>query len=136
MCTVYTTLDYEYKHKNKATGQVLVPTKCGVYKWDQKKYKISTIPIYIENIATHKILILTHRSHQYHVYCLYHSRLRILTREQSYWSGFGKQKVWGVQMRPQKLQDVYSTDYYEVHTKCSSSYIQKSPLACLLFTPL
>ena len=46
MSTVYTTLDYEYKHKNKATGQVLVPTKCGEYKWDQKKkYKISTIPI-------------------------------------------------------------------------------------------
>ena len=39
MSTVYTTLDYEYKHKNKANSKVLVPTKCGVYKWDQKNTK-------------------------------------------------------------------------------------------------
>ena len=36
MSTVYTTLDYEYKHKNKAIGQVLVSRKCGMYKWCQK----------------------------------------------------------------------------------------------------
>ena len=32
MSTVYTTLDYEYRHKNKGTGIELVPKKCGVYK--------------------------------------------------------------------------------------------------------
>ena len=32
MSTVYTTLDYEYRHKNKGTGIALVPKKCGVYK--------------------------------------------------------------------------------------------------------
>ena len=36
MSTVYTTLDYEYRHKNKGTGLILVPRKCWVYKWDQK----------------------------------------------------------------------------------------------------
>ena len=32
MSTVYTTLDYEYKHGNKGTDLVLVPRKYGVYK--------------------------------------------------------------------------------------------------------
>ena len=32
MPTVYTTLDYEYGHKNKGTGLILVLRKCGVYK--------------------------------------------------------------------------------------------------------
>ena len=39
MSTVYTTLDYEYRHKNKGTGLILVPRKCWVYKWDQKSYR-------------------------------------------------------------------------------------------------
>ena len=34
MTSVYTILDYDYRHKNKGTGLVLVPRKCGVYKWD------------------------------------------------------------------------------------------------------
>ena len=38
MPTVYTTLDYGYRHKNKGIGLILVPRKCGVYKWDQKSY--------------------------------------------------------------------------------------------------
>ena len=38
MSTVYTSLDYEYRHKNKGTGIALVPKKCGVYKWDQESY--------------------------------------------------------------------------------------------------
>ena len=37
---------------------------------------------------------------------------------------FGAQKVWGVQMRPRKLQDVYCTDQHKVHTECSSSPIR------------
>ena len=41
--TVYTTQDYECWHENKDTGLVLVPRKCGVYKWDQKSYKIMCI---------------------------------------------------------------------------------------------
>ena len=32
MPTVYTTLDYGYRHKNKCTYMGLVPRKCGVYK--------------------------------------------------------------------------------------------------------
>ena len=32
MPTVYTTLDYGYRHKNKDTDLILVPRKCGVYK--------------------------------------------------------------------------------------------------------
>ena len=39
MPTVYTILDYEYRHKNKDTGLILVPRKCVVYKWDQKCYR-------------------------------------------------------------------------------------------------
>ena len=31
MSTVYTTLDYEYRHKNKGTNLDLVPKKGGVY---------------------------------------------------------------------------------------------------------
>ena len=31
LSTVYTILDYEYRLKNKGTGLVLVPVKCGVY---------------------------------------------------------------------------------------------------------
>jgi hypothetical protein len=48
MSTVYTTLDYEYRHEKKGTGLILVPRKYGVYKWDQKIYKIYTVPIHIE----------------------------------------------------------------------------------------
>ena len=43
MSNVYTTLDYEYRHKNKGTGLILVPRKCGVYKWDQESYKMCTV---------------------------------------------------------------------------------------------
>ena len=32
MSTVYTTLDYEYRHKNKCTDLILVPRKSRVYK--------------------------------------------------------------------------------------------------------
>ena len=32
MPTVYSTLDYGYRHKNKGTDLVLVPRKSGVYK--------------------------------------------------------------------------------------------------------
>ena len=32
MSTVYTTLDYGYRHKNKGIDLILVPRKCGVYK--------------------------------------------------------------------------------------------------------
>ena len=32
MPTVYTTLDYGYRHGNECTGMALVPRKCGVYK--------------------------------------------------------------------------------------------------------
>ena len=70
MSTVYTTLDYGYRHKNKGTDLILVPRNCWVYKWDQK------------------------------------------------------------------LQNVYSIDWHEVYTKCSSSHTQKSPMPCLLLTPL
>ena len=76
LTTVYTTLDYEYRHKNKGTGQVLVPRKYGVYKLDQKSYKMCTVLIdmkYTLNAHPH-----THRSHQYHVHCLHHYRLRII----------------------------------------------------------
>ena len=45
MSTVYTALDYEYWHENKGTGQVLVFRKFGVYKWDQKSYKMCIVPI-------------------------------------------------------------------------------------------
>ena len=45
MSTVYTTLDYGYGHKNKGTGIVLIPRKCGVYKRDQESYKMCTVPI-------------------------------------------------------------------------------------------
>ena len=55
MPTVYTTLDYGYRHRNKCTGMALVPRKCGVYKLDQESYKICTITLkYIQ------MLILTH----------------------------------------------------------------------------
>ena len=32
MSTVYTTLDFGYRHKNKGIDLILVPRKCGVYK--------------------------------------------------------------------------------------------------------
>ena len=51
MPPVYTTQDYEYRHKNKGTDLVLVPRKFGVYKWDHQSYKILctvTVLIYIE----------------------------------------------------------------------------------------
>ena len=76
MSTVYTTLDYEYRHQNKGTGLVLILGKCGVYKLDQKNYKMCTASIdmkytlKINNAHPH-----THRSHQYHVHCLHHYRL-------------------------------------------------------------
>ena len=73
LTTVYTPLDYEYRHKNKGTGQVLVPRKYGVYKLDQKSYKMCTVLIdmkYTLNAHPH-----THRSHQYHVHCLHHYSL-------------------------------------------------------------
>ena len=57
MPTVYTTLDYGYRHKSKGTGLILVPRKCGVYKWDQESYKTCRISI---NIEVYKMLILTH----------------------------------------------------------------------------
>ena len=57
MSTVYTTLHYEYWHKNKTTGLVVVPRKCGVYKWDQKIYKMCTVLI---NMEYTQMLTLTH----------------------------------------------------------------------------
>ena len=55
MPTVYTTLDYGYRHRNKCTGMALVPRKCGVYILDQESYKMCTITLkYIQ------MLILTH----------------------------------------------------------------------------
>ena len=42
LSTVYTTLDYEYRHKNKGTGLDLL-RKRWVYKSDQESYKMSTI---------------------------------------------------------------------------------------------
>ena len=45
MSTVYTTIDYEYRHQNKGTGLVLILGKCGVYKFDQKSYKMCTASI-------------------------------------------------------------------------------------------
>ena len=67
---------------------------------------------YCECVYTHgKFLEYTCRvSHQCHVHCLHHSRLWIQTQEQRYWSDFGACKVWGVQLRPKKLQDMYSID--------------------------
>ena len=41
----YTTIDYEYRHQNKGTGLVLILGKCGVYKFDQKSYKMCTASI-------------------------------------------------------------------------------------------
>ena len=73
MPTVYTTLDYGYRHKNKGTGMVLVPRKYGVYKRDQETYKMCTVPIdmkYTQNALPHTL-----KSHQCHAYCLHHSRL-------------------------------------------------------------
>ena len=73
MSTAYTIQDYEYRHKNKGTGLVLVSRKCGVYKWDQESYKMCTVPInmkYTQNAHPH-----THRSHQCHFHCLHHFRL-------------------------------------------------------------
>ena len=72
--TVYTTLYYGYRHKNKGTGIVLVPKKCGMYKRDQESYSIQdvySIPIdmkYTQNAHPHTL-----KSHQCHVYCLHHS---------------------------------------------------------------
>ena len=43
MPTVYTTLDYGYRHGNECTGMVLIPRKCGVYKLDQESYKMCTV---------------------------------------------------------------------------------------------
>ena len=57
MSTVYTTLDYECRHENKGTDLILVTRKCVVHKWDQKSYKICTVPIYIEYT---QMLFLTH----------------------------------------------------------------------------
>jgi hypothetical protein len=73
LSTVYTTLDYEFRHENKGTGLILVPRKCGVYKWHQKSYKICTVQIYIE--YTQKAHSHTQRSHYYYVHCLHHSGL-------------------------------------------------------------
>ena len=73
MSNVYTTIDYEYRHQNKGTDLVLILGKCGVYKFDQKSYKMCTVSIdmkYTQNAHPH-----THRSHQYHVQCLHHYRL-------------------------------------------------------------
>ena len=64
MSTVYTTLDYEYRHKNKGTGLILVPRKCWVYKSDQESQKTCTVPVnmkYTQNAHPH-----IHRSHQCH----------------------------------------------------------------------
>ena len=60
MSTVYPTLDYEYRLKNKGTNLDLVPKKGGVYKRDQESYKMCTVPINIYELSTHKMLILTH----------------------------------------------------------------------------
>ena len=73
LSSVYTTLDYEYGHKNKGTGLVLVLRKCGMHKLDQESYKMCTVPInvkYTLNAHPH-----AHRSHQLHVHCLHYSRL-------------------------------------------------------------
>ena len=70
MSNVYTTIDYKYRHQNKGSGLVLILGKCGVYKLDQKSYKMCTASIdmkytlKINNAHPH-----THRSHQYHVHC-------------------------------------------------------------------
>ena len=79
MSTVYTTLDYEYRHKNKGTGIALVPKKCGVYKWDHKKATrfVHVHAVSIDMKYTQNAHPLTHRSNQYNVYCLYHPRLWI-----------------------------------------------------------
>ena len=45
MSTVYTTLDYEYRHKNKGTDLILVPRKCGVYIQNQESSKMCTVLI-------------------------------------------------------------------------------------------
>ena len=42
---VYTTIDYKYRHQNKGSGLVLILGKCGVYKLDQKSYKMCTASI-------------------------------------------------------------------------------------------
>ena len=52
MSTVYTTLDYGYRYKNKVTGIVLVPKKCGMYKRDQESYKMCTVPIDMKYLHT------------------------------------------------------------------------------------
>ena len=57
MPTVYTTIDYEYRHQNKGTGLILILGKCGVYKCDQKSYKMCTVPI---NMKYTQMFILTH----------------------------------------------------------------------------
>ena len=64
MSTVFTTLDYDYRHKNKGTGLVLVPRKCGVYKWDQKSYwnKLRYVlyrSSYTQNALLHKTDLLS-----------------------------------------------------------------------------
>ena len=73
MSTVYITLDYEYRHKNKGTNLDLVPKKGGVYKRDQESYKMCTVPIdmkYTQNPYPHTL-----KNHQCRIYCLHHSRL-------------------------------------------------------------
>ena len=51
--TAYTTLDYGQRHKNKCTGQVLVPRKCGETK------KTTRCVQYRLTWSTQEILILT-----------------------------------------------------------------------------
>ena len=56
MPTVYTTIDYEYRHQNKGTDLVLILGKCGVYKFDQKSYKMCMVSIdmkYTQNAHPH-----------------------------------------------------------------------------------
>ena len=61
MSTVYTTIDYDYRHENEGTGLILVPRKYGVCKWDKKAtsymYGMVTVLIYVEYTQVVPIII-------------------------------------------------------------------------------
>ena len=74
MSTVYTTLDYEYRHKNKGTGIALVPKSVGCTN-ETKRATRCVHAVSINMKYTQNAHPLTHRSNQYNVYYLYHPRL-------------------------------------------------------------
>ena len=68
MSTVYTTLDYEYRHENRGTYLVWYLESVPCRNETKETIMSST------NLHCYRVLILTHRSHQYHAHCLHHSR--------------------------------------------------------------